>query len=214
MKLPPRIERYVMGMQDVDFEVVYEPGKDEKDPLDYLSRHPLPETENCSIEKSICHIVEHSHSVILEDIQKETQKDEQLEKVISCMNSNRWELMQKDPDIKPFYTIRHEMYMIKDILMRMDKIIAPKSLQKKLINAAHSMGHLGMSKMKAMLRNKYWFPKMNEMIEQKISKCWECQITTKQHKTEPIKMTKIPEEIWELSIDFGGPYPDGQFSCN
>jgi hypothetical protein len=35
-----------MDMQDVDFEIVYEPGKDEADPLDFLSRHPLPEKEN------------------------------------------------------------------------------------------------------------------------------------------------------------------------
>ena len=44
-KLPPRIEKWVMNMQDVDYELVYEPGKDEADPLDFLSRHPLPETD-------------------------------------------------------------------------------------------------------------------------------------------------------------------------
>ena len=45
IKLPPRIEKWIAEMQDVDFEVEYEPGKDEKDPLDYMSRHPLPETD-------------------------------------------------------------------------------------------------------------------------------------------------------------------------
>ena len=33
--MPPRIEKWVMEMQDVDYELVYEPGKDETDPLDY-----------------------------------------------------------------------------------------------------------------------------------------------------------------------------------
>ena len=32
-------------MQDVDFELIFEPGKDKADPLDYLSRHPLPDTD-------------------------------------------------------------------------------------------------------------------------------------------------------------------------
>ena len=50
-KLPPRIEKWVMDMQDIDFEVVYEPGKDEADPLDFLSRHPLPEIEADETEK-------------------------------------------------------------------------------------------------------------------------------------------------------------------
>jgi len=43
MWLPPRIEKWVMGMQDFDFELIYEPRKDDADPLDFLSRHPLPE---------------------------------------------------------------------------------------------------------------------------------------------------------------------------
>ena len=43
IELPPRIETWVMDMRDVDFEIVYEPVKDEADPLDFLSRHPLPE---------------------------------------------------------------------------------------------------------------------------------------------------------------------------
>ena len=42
-----------MLMQDVGYELVYEPGKDEADPLDYLSRHPLPEIGDDSNEKII-----------------------------------------------------------------------------------------------------------------------------------------------------------------
>jgi len=34
--LPPRIEKWIMEMQDVDYELVCEPGKDEADPLDYV----------------------------------------------------------------------------------------------------------------------------------------------------------------------------------
>ena len=44
MKLHLRIEKWVMGMQDVDFELTYEPGKDRADPFDFLSRQFLPET--------------------------------------------------------------------------------------------------------------------------------------------------------------------------
>jgi len=51
--MPPRIEKWAMETQDVDYELVYEPGKDEADPLDYLSRYPLPEIGDDSIEKII-----------------------------------------------------------------------------------------------------------------------------------------------------------------
>ena len=54
-KLPPRIEKSVMNMQDVDPELMYEPGKDEADPMDFLSRHPLPDKSSDGTESMIKH---------------------------------------------------------------------------------------------------------------------------------------------------------------
>ena len=59
-----------MEMQDVDYELVYEPGKDEADPLDYLSRHPLPETGDDSTEKIIRWTVNTEHAVVLTRIRE------------------------------------------------------------------------------------------------------------------------------------------------
>ena len=51
---------------------------------------------------------------------------------------------------------------------------------------------------------------MNKMTENVAEKCYECQLTTKQHRQEPVKMTNIPEKPWEVvSADFGGLYPEG-----
>ena len=62
-KLPPRIERWVMDMQYVNYELKYEPGKDEADPVDVLSRHPLHETGSDSAERLIKAVVEAQHAV-------------------------------------------------------------------------------------------------------------------------------------------------------
>jgi hypothetical protein len=67
-----------MGMQDVDFELIYQPGKDEADPLDFLSRHPLPETGRDKVFKQV---VNADHAVVINQIQKETQRDSQLQKL-------------------------------------------------------------------------------------------------------------------------------------
>ena len=40
-----------MDMQDVDFELVYEPGKNDADPMYCLSGHQLPITGTDSTEK-------------------------------------------------------------------------------------------------------------------------------------------------------------------
>ena len=52
---------------------------------------------------------------------------------------------------------------------------------------------------------------MNCMIEQIIGQYYECQVTTKQHRQEPInKVTDIPKKPW--NVDFSGPYPDGHYN--
>ncbi|CAG2184428.1 unnamed protein product [Mytilus edulis] len=78
---------------------------------------------------------------------------------------------------------------------------------------SHSMGHLGLTKTKQMLRARYWFPALNSMVEDIIGRCYECKVTTKEHRQEPIKPTKIPETAWNtLAADYGGPYPDGHYN--
>ena len=53
VSMPPRIEKWLMQIHDVDYELIYEPGRDEADPLDYLLKHPLTETEDDGTEKII-----------------------------------------------------------------------------------------------------------------------------------------------------------------
>ena len=60
------------------FEMICEPGKDEKDPLDFISRHPLSETGNDKTERVIKTVIENEHAVVLNKIQEETQKDPTL----------------------------------------------------------------------------------------------------------------------------------------
>ena len=41
----------------------------------------------------------------------------------------------------------------------------PCKLQRKVVKIGHNMEHLGITKTKQKLRNRYWFPNMNSMIE-------------------------------------------------
>ena len=74
----------------------------------------------------------------------------------------------------------------------MERIILPANLQQKIIKSAHTLGHLG-TKMKQMLREKYWFPGMNHLISQTIGSCFDCQVATKGKKKE--KETRGSQKI-------------------
>ena len=116
-------------------------------------------------------------------------------------------------DIQPFYPVRYDLYIAEGERFRLNCIVIPTSLQRKVVEAGHKLGHLGTTKTKSMLREKYWFPQMNHTIEQILGQCYECQVTTKQHTEEPIKVSTIPEKPWEvIAVDFRGPYPDGHYN--
>ena len=54
---------------------------------------------------------------------------------------------------------------------------------------------------------------MNSMIDTAIDQCYECQVATKRDREEPIKVASIPNRPWDtVSIDHGGPYPDGHYN--
>ena len=212
-KLPPRIEKWVMAMQDVDFEMKYQPGKDEADPLDFLSRHPLPETEEDDTEHTVKAIINKEPTVIIEKIQAETRRDKTLLKLRNIITKGDWDNYRRDPDIAPFYSVRNELCIAEDLIFRLERIILPDKLQKKIITIAHESGHLGTTKTKQMLRAKYWFPYMNSMVDHTVGQCYDCKVTSRQTKEEPIKPSIIPEKPWEtVAVDFGGPYPDGHYN--
>ena len=89
---------------------------------------------------------------------------------------------------------------------RHERIIIPEKLQRKIVKIGNSLRHLGKTKTKRMLRNRYWFPYMNNMIDNAVDQCYECQVATKETQSDAIKPSNIPDKSWDtVSVDFGGP---------
>ena len=92
-----------------------------------------------------------------------------------------------------------------------------KKVQKQVITAMHIIGHFGMTETSHILRAKHWFPslKCNILVEDEITRCSQCQISTTDNKQEPVKLSKIVETAWQmLSVDFGRQYPIGHYNLN
>lgn len=112
-----------MDMQDVDFEMKYEPGRDEADPLDFLSRHPLPFIANNSTEKILKATIETEHAVVLDRIKEETCQDTAPWKLSTTIKKGNWETCKKDVDLAPFYPIKDELCEAQGLIFRMERIV-------------------------------------------------------------------------------------------
>lgn len=73
----------------------------------------------------------------------------------------------------------------------------PRSFQHDAVVQSHE-GHMAMTKWKALIRSKLWFPGMDDMVEEEVSKCVPCQLVARGEIGEPVKSTIMPEKPWEF----------------
>ena len=87
----------------------------------------------------------------------------------------------------------------------------PHSLRQRAVDIAHE-SHQGIQKTKALLREKVWFPQINNIVKNTIEKSVTCQAVASPNPPEPLAMTQMPKSQWEvLNIDFSGPLPTGEY---
>ena len=148
--------------------------------------------------------------MVVRRIREETEKDEVMRRLAKRIVKGDWEKHKRDKDLEPYLHVKQELSVADGLIFRELRIVLPPALQRKVVKVGHSLGHLGeQSQDQQMLREKYWFPLMNSMIDTSIDQCYECQVATKRDREEPIKVTSIPNRPWDtIFIDHGGPYPD------
>jgi transposase InsO family protein len=204
-----RIERWALRLLPYRFKVHHIDG--DGNIADYMSRNPVEEElglddNELIAERYINMISETSRpaAVSRNDIIKATASDATLQRVAAMTNGG--------PPVEHFNQDAHELTMTTDgILMRGNRIVVPASLQHQFIRIAHS-GHMGLVKTKQLLRQHVYFPHMDNMVEQAIRTCNECQLNTKLRQATPCQVSEMPSGPWEnLSIDFYGPLPSGKY---
>lgn len=89
------IEKCVIEMSDLDYEMKYKPGRDEHNPLDYLSRHRTTEKNKDKTEEVIKWMMRKENAIVVDRIQDEMEKGMALELIKQLMRKHNW-ARQKD----------------------------------------------------------------------------------------------------------------------
>ena len=158
-----RIERWVLRLQPYSFKVVYRPGA--TNPADYLSRHPIQTSrrqENMT-EEYVNFIAFNSipKTMTMEEIVTATDSDKVLREVRADIKLNKWDF----DIVKPYKAIRDEPAATsKGIILREPRIVIPQLLQQRAVDNAQE-SHLGLTKTKALLREKIWLPSIDKLVK-------------------------------------------------
>lgn len=204
-----RVERWVLRVQSFDFEIIHKPGS--QNIADCLSRlvkqgEELPIDATC--EYSLRHILEIARpvAITLQQIREEGDKDDEIVEVKKALRTGKW-----DKVASGFSSSRAELCVVDGILLKIHKIVVPKSLRVQILQLVHE-SHQGIVAMKARLRSKVWWPGVDKDVENLVKQCKDCVLVSLPSKPEPLHATRFPENAWEaIALDFKGPLPSGVF---
>ena len=202
----------MLRLQPYTFRIIYKSGAN--NPADYLSRHPTHDSKQKTQEKIteqyVNFVTRNSvpKALTLKEIIDATNSDVTLTTLRDAIKTNKWD----SPVVKPFKAVKNELTSTTDgVILRGTRIVIPSSLQQRAIDIAHET-HLGIEKTKSLIREKIWFPQVDNRIRDTIEHCITCQAAGHMNPPEPLRMTEMPELPWRtIHIDFYGPLPTSEY---
>ena len=208
----PRILRWGLRLQSYDFDITHIPGK--VNPADMLSICPTPHDDSAveeseKTERYINSIIVYNipKAVTLSEVIEESKKDVIFQEVIEGIKSNSWS--PKSSEVRPYMKLKNELAFKAGVLLKEDRLVIPESLRSRILKIAHE-SHQGMVKTKAMLREKVWWPHMDEDVELLIKACIPCLSVATVNSPEPMKSHEMTGPWEKVHVDLCGPFPSGE----
>ena len=208
-----RLQRWAIILAAYSYTIEYVPTKEHGN-ADCLSRLPV---ENDSVfeqyhsQNSIVNMVQESRITSLpisaEEIQKATDKDPVLQKVIETMKKGWPKLRRKvSKELQPYFDRRFQLSLQRGCILCGQRVIIPTLLREQVLIEIHE-GHTGIVRMKAVARMHVWWPNIDHEIESCVHECDDCQRNSRNPVKAPVHPWEQPAKPWKrLHIDFAGPF--------
>ncbi len=140
---------------------------------------------------------------------KGTRNDPVLSKVMDFVMTGKGE--NDDLELKPYISRRHELSVQSACLLWGRRVIIPPALHKSVLKQLHA-GHCGMVRIKEIARSYFWWPGVDDQIEEKARTCTSCQSIRNVPQLAPLHPWEYPKKPWHhIHADFAGPVKDKMF---
>ncbi|XP_055714231.1 uncharacterized protein K02A2.6-like [Phlebotomus papatasi] len=201
-----RIERWVLRLQSFRFRVIYKKGSlNVADSLSRLATSKIQETFDVEDDNMVRSIVE-SAAVDVTEIEEASALDPEFGKLRESVMTGRW-----TEEVKAYQPFRDELTVTGNILIRGNKLVVPGKIRSRMLNLAHE-GHPGESAKKRRLRDRVWWPGLDNDVTKFVKVCEGCSLVTTPNRPEPMVRRELPSGPWiDIALDFLGPLPSGEY---
>ena len=139
-----------------------------------------------------------SSPISIEAIRNHPKQDKLLAQVIHFSKSGWPAKKHVEKTLLSYYNVRDELSVEEGCLTRAEhRFVIPTAMQQTILNTAHE-GHSGIVRAKRQLRLTYWWPGMDNRVENHVKHCIACQDSAKSHKPAKVPLTRIeaPTQPW------------------
>ena len=221
-KLDATGQRWAAQLANYDFEVLYRSGKANAN-ADALSRQP-PQPESSIPHAHVTSIaVEHSTgtetlpTLSLPDVKKAQEEDPHVGEVAKLVLDNRKPTLRQRNSMSPDSRLLlnqwnrlsvHEGLLVRAVVrdsIPLKQLVLPTSLKATVMNELHDkMGHPGPDRTLELLRQRFYFPKMEEEVRQWCSTCKRCCLRQPARPSQraPLMSIQTSRPLELVSIDF------------
>jgi hypothetical protein len=207
-----RLQRYALFLSAYNYRIEYVSSA--HNTADFLSRsvNETSDTDAAATERDegidraayLHFIVDGDVPISIDDVCGATRADNILTQVSGYV-MNGWPNKIRDSNLQPYYKCRLELSIERGCLVRGAKLIIPRALKNKILEELHR-GHLGMNKMKADARLRFWWPGMAADIERRAAGCAECVRVRPAPPRAPLAPWPFPPEaFYRVHLDILGP---------
>ena len=205
----PRIQRWAVTLRTYEYEIVYEPGKHHSN-ADALSRLPLPQPFPKREQEERVLMMEEVALVSAKEMSQWTRKDPVLSRVWQFIQQG-WPSQHSNPAFQVYVVRKTELSVQDGCVLWGSRVVVPPPGREALLGQLHN-AHPGITRMKALARSYFWWPKLDADIDSVVKRCSTCQ----EHHSLPASASlhpwEWPSKPWQrLHIDHAGPFMGHMF---
>jgi hypothetical protein len=126
--------------------------------------------------------IQETAAIDITEVAEATDNDSELQAVKLAIMTEDWCSFL----VKQYSAFRSELSYANSIVMRGSKLVIPKILKDRMLMLAHE-GHPGQSSMKRRLRDRCWWPNMDQDAVKVCEKCEGCRLVQIPNPPEPMQ---------------------------
>ncbi|XP_050524295.1 uncharacterized protein K02A2.6-like [Daktulosphaira vitifoliae] len=206
---PNRLKRWAYVLSSFDFDIKYI--NSEKNIADFLSRIKIyyPNSNNVDDDDSIHLNFIHENSPFPLDWSKikiEINRDQITSRVLHATKTDEWSDDFTINELKPYLIRKNEISLEQGYLLWGYRVIIPQKFKKNILAELH-LCHIGMTSMKGLARQYFWWATIDKDIENKVRDCYECINVRPNPPKSTITPWRWPQRPWtRVHCDYLGPH--------